>query len=556
MQFISYQKTATCYCHESITIRMRLNVFFILCCTLALGTKGQNKPFEKLYDDFNGWEILLSAIELDDSTILLSSSTIDFFADDSTNLTRLYFTKIDEFGNQKDISLDATGGVSLYSISNFRKFAEGYLTVATYTPIDTQEFGDRRFGKVIYFNNVGDTKGSTVLKHPKISDSSPGILPPMILKNNSYVTAAIYNRTYGDSMYLFWNDSLGNVIRVKEYPQIHMSIKKIIETQNKDLLLIGNQFKVTSFIIKDDGLIYNGHPERLWVIKFDSLGNIEWDKLYTGNNYEFYDTIFHRFEIQQQTTFNDVIITSDENYLLAGRVATNPYITKLDPNGQIIWERKYFNDINILDSLRRQASFSKIVEKNGYVYALGQKDSLNTNSNEIVEFYFLMKLTQSGKTIWTRYFEAGINSYLYDLFTIHDGFLLTGSRHDSIPKYGSQDGWMIKLDTNGCLFAGCNNDDIVDTVTAVYQAKQTPMYYNLSVHPNPADKTINLEVQLKEFNCTIYDLTGKRVASKSFDKNETSYSISVETLTDGIYFIIVHCDQNDRNLYRKIVITH
>jgi hypothetical protein len=87
-----------------------------------------------------------------------------------------------------------------------------------------------------------------------------------------------------------------------------------------------------------------------------------------------------------------------------------------------------------LDSLRRKALFIDIVDKNGYLHALGYKDSLLPNAVLTQSILFSMKLTQLVKVLWTRYFTAEGNAYLYKVFPCRDGFMLKGHRHDSLPK--------------------------------------------------------------------------------------------------------------------------
>ena len=90
---------------------------------------------------------------------------------------------------------------------------------------------------------------------------------------------------------------------------------------------------------EDGGVIVGGHT-RSWGVgdwdmmltKIDSNGNIVWNKIYGGGNYDF---------IRQMTTL------SDGNYLIFGynhtiNVLTDAiYISKMTPEGQILWSKYY-----------------------------------------------------------------------------------------------------------------------------------------------------------------------------------------------------------------------
>src|SRR5690606_14599461 len=66
---------------------------------------------------------------------------------------------------------------------------------------------------------------------------------------------------------------------------------------------------------------------------------------------------------------------------------------------------------------------------------------------------------------------------------------------------------------------------------------------NFILYPNPADKTITLQVKnqnIKQLKVDIMDITGKTVLSKSMTAN--SEEIDINKLSSGMYFISLKQD--------------
>ena len=104
----------------------------------------------------------------------------------------------------------------------------------------------------------------------------------------------------------------------------------LIETADHGFLLTGATLSVNGDITNSHGA-YDS-----WVVKTDSLGNLEWQKTFGGSGDEY---------------FNQTIETADGNYLSLGRTFSNNgdvsqligyadvWVVKYDQNGFIIWEK-------------------------------------------------------------------------------------------------------------------------------------------------------------------------------------------------------------------------
>jgi hypothetical protein len=148
----------------------------------------------------------------------LISWTKDLFAEDSTYNGRLYFSLVDANGHKM--------GESILSYTNqeflFAKPIEvkhgHYFTIASYQYLDSSIRGQGKYAKAIHFEKEGDTLRTMDLKFKFFSNNKSSFGSPLLMSNGNFLKFPLYNMTYGDSIYLFWNDSNGNIIREKEYP--------------------------------------------------------------------------------------------------------------------------------------------------------------------------------------------------------------------------------------------------------------------------------------------------------------------------------------------------
>ncbi|KAF5045502.1 hypothetical protein DSECCO2_480580 [anaerobic digester metagenome] len=107
------------------------------------------------------------------------------------------------------------------------------------------------------------------------------------------------------------------------------------------------------------------------------------------------------------------------------------------------------------------------------------------------------------------------------------------------------------------------------TVTAVYEDCESPMSAEacvtlvdapvigigaLSIYPNPANSSVNIEVTNDISHMVVYNYLGKVVAEQTITKNKTIV-LDVRNYESGAY-LIKFTTNNGENLTRKIVVTH
>ena len=109
--------------------------------------------------------------------------------------------------------------------------------------------------------------------------------------------------------------------------------------------------------------------------------------------------------------------------------------------------------------------------------------------------------------------------------------------------------YVIETDINGCV------GDTINLSVTVFMSTdiQENQDLGISIYPNPFTKETYLTIdnQDKEYSLSLYDVTGHKIWSKK-EITSKSYKISREKLADGIYFLELVTDNNQKLL--KLVI--
>ena len=96
--------------------------------------------------------------------------------------------------------------------------------------------------------------------------------------------------------------------------------------------------------------------------------------------------------------------------------------------------------------------------------------------------------------------------------------------------YNTEKGWLIRLDSNGCLGIGdsqCMKSSVVE-LPQVFGA-------GFKVYPNPTSNTIHLTIAANELK--VYNTYGQVVIQTNYISAQQP--ISVSQLSNGLYFVAV-----------------
>lgn len=311
----------------------------------------------------------------------------------------------------------------------------------------------------------------------------------------------------------------------------------------------------------------------LYVVKFDSLGGIVWEKTYGGNGIE------EGFAIETSPDGGFVASGITTSY---GPFDKNAWIMKADSNGNQLWHKTFGTE--------GSDAFSRVVKsKYGgyYLYAHldsiwgnglrpcdniivklsetgdveWRKDFLSPNFEIIMEMKefddhlvfsgitknspsgedagHLVKLDLTGEIIWERIYEhepsAIKGAWFYDFKPTSDGgYIITGMADmPGAVFFNRQDFWLVKVDGNGCLYPTTACVTGIEDFSNPLQAK---------LYPNPT--TNYLTVELPNTNgqahtLTLYNLLGQRMYEAPLTGTTTTLQINIPP---GLYLYQINAN--------------
>jgi hypothetical protein len=213
-----------------------------------------------------------------------------------------------------------------------------------------------------------------------------------------------------------------------------------------------------------------------WVVKLDSLGNVEWDNTIGGNSVD---------------ELKSIKLTPDGGYIVGGNSSSDIgadkseasisgsadyWVVKLDAAGNIEWDKVIggtFSDF--LTSVLPTVDGGYIVGGTSYSGIGGDKSEALMGSRD----YWVVKLDSTGNIEWENTIGANNADDLSDLKVTPDGGYILGGESwygtisgDKTEDYiGINDFWVIKLDAVGNILwqntIGSNSNEYFSSISVV-----------------------------------------------------------------------------------------
>jgi len=322
------------------------------------------------------------------------------------------------------------------------------------------------------------------------------------------------------------------------------------------------------FQTSDGGYIFTGSSrssglgeEDVFLIKTDSAGIGDWLRVFGGADHD---------------CGNSVAQTSDGGYIIAGETESfgigslEGYVVRTDMYADTLWTRTFGGSGDDALTCIRSAA------EGGYILA-GYTSSFGAGMAD----GWLIKMDDSGDTLWTRTFGGAGNDYIYSVWQTSDGGYMLGGSTES---FGAVNGdvYVIKTDSTGDMlwywnyggpgedgaasirqtadegfivagsttsFGAGGNDALIIRLTS----DQTSIAENgnpylpaeLSLnpnYPNPFNAVTTISFQLAipgNVKLAVYDLLGREIAILVNGYLETgNYTIDFDAsgLSSGVYF--------------------
>ncbi|MBK8683322.1 MAG: putative metal-binding motif-containing protein [Bacteroidetes bacterium] len=317
---------------------------------------------------------------------------------------------------------------------------------------------------VFGFNNAKTQTPEIIWQHTYGGNSDDRAQDILATDDGGYLTIGYTNSTDGDilfnhglnEMLVVKIDSVGNTEWIKTYGGSDRDYGYTLSVGIDGGYLLGGETGSN-----DGDISFNNGQDDLWLIKINEFGDIEWEKTYGGSFEEL---------------AKDIEITSDGNYIIVGGtnssdgdVAENKgssdyWIIKLNPFGEIIWEKTY-------GSSELEGAYDvQEVSDGGFIvagYTVGNDGDVTENKGD--RDYWIIKLDSEGELEWQKTYGGSNTDEAYSIVEKPGGgYLCVGVSYsnygDVSGSHGFDDYWLISLDSNGELewqktYGGTNAED-------------------------------------------------------------------------------------------------
>ncbi|MDR2352680.1 MAG: hypothetical protein LBF22_05860, partial [Deltaproteobacteria bacterium] len=206
---------------------------------------------------------------------------------------------------------------------------------------------------------------------------------------------------------------------------------------------------IAGYSSSNDGDVKGNHGERdAWIVKLDSQGSIQWQKLLGGSDVD---------------VANSIQITSDGGYIIAGESYSNDgdvkgnhgkadvWIVKLDSQGTIQWQK------SLGGSEWDEANSIQITPDGGYIIAGHSKsDDGDVKGNHGNGDAWIVKLDSQGTIQWQKSLGGSEPDEANSIQITSDGGYIIAC--ESFSNDGDVTGnhkrggvWIVKLDSQGSI---------------------------------------------------------------------------------------------------------
>ncbi|MBS1686487.1 MAG: T9SS type A sorting domain-containing protein [Bacteroidetes bacterium] len=218
----------------------------------------------------------------------------------------------------------------------------------------------------------------------------------------------------------------------------------------------------------------------------------------------------------------------------------NGCISRFDSNFNLIWSHA----IGPCGGINTLFWAVKLLPDSNYLAVGKWYDQADTNHYD--QYGWLVKFTPDGTVLWERRYRGiynpspyGDESQLLTVGLFSDNTIITaGEATDRSAPRNSQQGWLLHLDTDGCL-PDSNSCGVVASISDVAPSP----YWAMRLYPAPASDRFTLDYQLSEAGSSAYitvtDMLGREVYKESITQSSGSLLLQTSAWQDGLYYCTI-----------------
>jgi len=298
----------------------------------------------------------------------------------------------------------------------------------------------------------------------------------------------------GDSdVFIIKTDGQGDVIWQKAYGGSEFDLANSIAPTNDG-----------GYIIAGEAESFGAGDADCYLLKIDSDGNLEWSKVFGGDNFD---------------SAKSVVQTSDGGYILTGYTRSfgnggeDFYLIKTDEQGNYLWAKTFGGNQD------ETAQSIKQTTDNGYILT-GYTRSFGAGANDV----FLVKTDSMGNSECDQLAEGTLSETPNTIETIANAITNQGLPVNQRPT-----------------ISGFTSTTILDDPCIDYSSTKENNTITIRLSPNPTSDFLTIESNDEQLplnkEAIIYDVLGQTVFSTTL--NNTSERIDVSKLSSGIFFLSI-----------------
>ncbi len=209
----------------------------------------------------------------------------------------------------------------------------------------------------------------------------------------------------------------------------------------------------------------------------------------------------------------------------------NVAITMRDTQQHVIWQN-VIGQASVIPNLYQV----KMLSDGNYLAVGGTYDSTYTDGQPYKNTGWLIKFNQQGNIIWQRkYFNTtdmpGKTNYLYDFVELPNGDIVAAGERIDVDVDYPQRGWLLRVDANGCIYNSCGIwAEVPEIAKPEIKVYPNPVAGNLFIGLTGADVNDAL-------NITLTNVQGSTVYQGRLATGTDTYTINTTHIPNGVYFI-------------------
>lgn len=223
--------------------------------------------------------------------------------------------------------------------------------------------------------------------------------------------------------------------------------KSIVKTTDGGYIIAGNTNSTDGDVV----LGTHGYLD-YWIVKINSIGDIQWQKTYGGTQDDYVSNI-------QQTSDGGYIVigtTQSTNGDVIGNHISNSsfsdcWIIKLSSSGILQWQKCLGSTyLDYGENIKQTSDGGYIVA--GYVnYANGDVTFCNGGGD-----VWIVKLNNNGSIVWQKTYGGTSSDIAHNIIQTSDGgYIFSGATDsnniDVTNNHGNRDWWVVKLNSAGII---------------------------------------------------------------------------------------------------------